>query len=116
MPKFPDMVEINKEEKYQTQLKSYKQKMNLKIDETEKKEPKYDYFGYSSKDSFLFVISGITSDNLNGPGVNAKMDEKVSFLRKCICRQIDMSMGCFRLYPFQIFKMIYENHCYIKWK
>ena len=121
MPKVPDMVENKKEEKYQTQMKSYIDEMELKIKDL--KETKYDNFGnhekfdnheYCSNNcdrSDLFVRAYGHHRNLKSylKGENAKMHEKVLLLRNCICKQIQMS-DRFEESPFEIFKWLHLVH------
>ena len=113
MPKFPDLVEDKKEEKYQTQLKSYKDEMELKIKEL--KETKYDNFGNHGychncdQSDLFFEAYGHHNSQSYINGENAKMHEKVLLLRKCICEQIDMS-DMFEKTPFEIFFMLHRVH------
>ena len=121
MPKVPDMVENKKEEKYQTQMKSYIDEMELKIKDL--KETKYDNFGNHEKfgnreycsnkchRSDLFVRAyGHHNLELYLKGENAKMHEKLLLLQNCFCKQIQMSYE-FEESPFEIFNMLHMYHC-----
>ena len=119
MPKFPDLVEDKKEEKYQTQLKSYKDEMELKIKEL--KETKYDNFGNHgyfgnydychncNQSDLFFEAYGHRNSQSYINGENAKMHKKVLLLRQGICKQINTSY-MFGETPFENFVMLHQVH------
>ena len=115
IPKFPEKMEdsdiqLNHEDEYQIQLKSYKHEMDRKI--AELKEMKYSNESKSYYHISDIIISGYGAETLSIPFYNFKntrIDVKRESLKGCFCKKIDLC-GILENSPFQIFNMIYQKH------